>query len=341
MTYEGLDKRLRSLNEREMTLQNLLKNKSDIAYKKQLKEFFSDNQDHKDWIINYDKVMSYNLPMTIHKHDRFIPFDYHKHDYLELIFVYSGKIRQAIEQEEMTIKKGEIVILDMNVEHRIDVAGMDDIAINVLLTQDFFDWIFLKQIAYNNVISDFVVKALYEKKAYKQNLHFKTSHNEKIWQLMLSILYEYYEPKIGMETAIKSYMTLLFNELLRDYRMHLNDHVANKVEKTMAIEIMDYIHDHSSNGSLKEMAASFNFHPDYMGKLIKQVTGKTYKVLMKDRKIQQAKYLLEHTQLSIVDIVSEVGYSNVSYFYKQFKESMGITPDTYRHQSKHFNKDIP
>lgn len=67
-----------------------------------------------------------------------------------------------------------------------------------------------------------------------------------------------------------------------------------------------------------------------MGKLIKKVTGSTLTELHKKIKLNQAKNLLKNSNFSISDIIAKVGYSNLSYFYKQFKEDTGVTPDEYR-----------
>jgi YesN/AraC family two-component response regulator len=78
------------------------------------------------------------------------------------------------------------------------------------------------------------------------------------------------------------------------------------------------------------MAEHFNYNPDYIGKLVKKVTEKTLTELIKEQKMKQAEYLLKNTEMTVSDIVVEIGYSNISYFYRQFKEEIGITPDEYR-----------
>jgi AraC-like DNA-binding protein len=271
--------------------------------------------------------------ISIHKHDRFIKFDKHKHDYFEMFFVYSGSIRQEIEGKTLEIRNGEILLLDMNVEHSIEPAGENDIGINILIKKEFFDWIFMRQIAYNDLISDFVVKAIYSKDKFKQYLHFKTSKNDKIWYLIIQILLEYYEQRNGMETAIRAYMLLLFNELLRDYEKHLSKRIVYEIDSKINTEIMNYINEHYKTASLKSMAEYFNYSTDYLGKLIKKITGKSLTRLIKDKKLEHAQYLLKNTEMPIVDIVTEVGYSNVTYFYKQFKDERGVTPDEFRRKS--------
>lgn len=328
MKISELDSKLKQLNETEKELLEIYKNQGQDT--KKLKEYFSSKGKSKDWIINNEKLMKSSEVISIHKHDRFIKFEKHKHDFLEMMFVYSGTIQQEIEGQKITVKKGEIMLLDMNVEHSIEEAAETDIAMNIVIKKEFFDWIFLSQIAYNDLISNFVVKALYGKGDTKQYIHFKTAENDRIWSFMIQILIEYYENRNGMETAIRAYMLLLFNELLRDYQKYLSSQMIYKIDSTISLELLNYIHTHYKDINLKTMSEHFNYNADYIGKLVKKVTGKNLTELVQEKRIQQAEYLLKHTEMPVVDIVMEVGYSNITYFYKQFREVFGITPDEYR-----------
>lgn len=322
MNIEELDKKLKEFNE--------IEKESRKIYDTELKKYFSKKLQKDNWIINNEKLMKESEVISIHKHDRFIKFDKHKHDYLEMMFVYSGSIHQEIEGKRLDIKKGEIILLDMNVEHSIEEAGENDIAINILIKKEFFDWIFMRQIAYNDLISNFVVKALYGKDEFRQYIHFKTSENPKVWSFMLEILMEYYQQRNGMETAVRAYMLLLFNELLRDYQNHLPKQIVYKIDSAVSVEILNYININYKDITLKSLAEHFNYNIDYIGKLIKKVTGKNLTELVKEKKLKQAEYLLKHTEITVIDVITQVGYSNASYFYKQFKDEFGITPDEYR-----------
>ncbi|AKN32843.1 AraC family transcriptional regulator [Clostridium carboxidivorans P7] len=330
MNIKDLDKSLRELSPSEIKLKKLLKNKKDKA---KIEECFS-NEILKDyWVINNSKLMKNSEDISIHKHDRFIEFKKHSHDYLEMMFVYSGSIKQIIEDTDVEIKKGEILLMDMNVEHSIKEAQENDIAINVLIKEEFFNWIFMNQIADNDLISNFIVKALYNKNKFRQFLCFETSKNKRVWDFMINILIEYYENKNGMETAIRSYIVLIFNELLRCYNEYLPSSVINKVESNIYVEIVKYIDKNYNDLNLKDLANYFSYSTDYMGKLIKKVTGNTLTELQKKIKLDKVKYLLKNSDFSIEEIIRKVGYSNLSYFYKQFKEDVGMTPDKYRKNS--------
>ncbi|MBU3184752.1 AraC family transcriptional regulator [Clostridium estertheticum] len=330
MNIKELDKKLKQLNDIEKNTYDLYNTRITSEVDIRLKEHFSNKVKNDLWIINNEKLMNESEVIAIHKHDRFIKFDKHKHDYLEMMFVYSGKINQVIEGGKIVIEKGEILLLDMNVEHSIEAAGFDDIAINVLIKKEFFDWIFMSQIADNDLISNFIVEAIYGKNKFKQYIHFKTSENDKVCNFMIQILMEYYDKKNGMETAIRAYMMLLFNELLRDYKKYLTSEMVSKIDSTISTEILNYINKNYKVITLKSMADHFSYNPDYIGKLVKKIIGKTLTELVKEKKIKQSGYLLHNTKMSVIDVITEVGYSNVSYFYRQFKDQVGVTPDEYR-----------
>lgn len=322
MNREELDRLLRQLNQNEQELANLTK--------RDVKLHFSNEPSQGVWRINQSKLMIEDEEIAIHKHDRFIEFDKHSHDYLEMMVVYSGTISHHFDGEVIVQKAGELLIMDMNVSHSIEAAGEEDVAVNVLMKREFFDSYFLQQIAYNNVISHFVVNAIYNQEDTRQYLYFQTSENQKITDLVCDILMEYYELRNGHETAIRAYMLLLFNELFRDYQKYLNANQVELIDSAIVVELLAYIEEHYKTVSLKEMAQFFNYNSDYLGKQIKKMTGSSLRDLVKKKKLEEAARLLEYTDLPILKILESIGYANVSYFYKQFKSLYDVTPDEYR-----------
>ncbi len=50
--------------------------------------------------------------------------------------------------------------------------------------------------------------------------------------------------------------------------------------------------------------------------------------------MEKAARLLADESLSIQDVISDVGISSRSYFYKEFTRRFGMTPKDYREQYK-------
>lgn len=56
--------------------------------------------------------------------------------------------------------------------------------------------------------------------------------------------------------------------------------------------------------------------------------------LIKNYRLEKAARLLREEELSIQDVISDVGISSRSYFYKEFARKFGMTPKDYREQQK-------
>jgi AraC-like DNA-binding protein len=67
--------------------------------------------------------------------------------------------------------------------------------------------------------------------------------------------------------------------------------------------------------------------------LVKAVTRKTVFQILKEVRIQKARELLKKTSMSCTEIAYEVGYNEQSYFIKQFKRVVGVTPTRFRRRS--------
>ena len=57
----------------------------------------------------------------------------HIFHYVLITYVYSGSLTMNIEQEKITLKKGDIIILDRHVPHSVEKTGSNDLAINIIL----------------------------------------------------------------------------------------------------------------------------------------------------------------------------------------------------------------
>lgn len=326
MDKHEIDQRLRAWSEIELAMQK----DKEVA----LTSLFSNAPNQKNWTIHSEKLMEEGEDIAIHKHDRFVPFAQHSHDYIELMYVYDGSVIHHIHDKVIELNKGEILLLDMNIEHSIEAAKEGDIAINILIRKEFFDWYFIKQIAYHDLISNFVLNALYGKNNEKAYIHFHTAANENIQEFALRIMQEFFENRNGYQTAIRAFMLLLFNELIRDYQKYMSERMVQRIDASIVVEILEYIDQNYKTVTLKDLADFFNYSPDYIGKQIKKHTGKTLKDLLREKKLRQAGLLLKDTEITIMELLDEIGYSNVSYFYKQFREEYGTTPDDYRKVQK-------
>jgi AraC family transcriptional regulator len=94
--------------------------------------------------------------------------------------------------------------------------------------------------------------------------------------------------------------------------------------------VTDYIHDHLQQDlSLKEIAAIAQISQYHFSRLFKQKMGITLHQYILQRRIERAKELLQHSQLSIADIALRVGFCDQSHLNRSFKRILGVTPKQF------------
>lgn len=82
--------------------------------------------------------------------------------------------------------------------------------------------------------------------------------------------------------------------------------------------------------SVHSLALEFNLSSSRLQHLFKQQTGSCLGQVLTERRLQQAIYLLEHTNLRIKEIACTVGYEHTSSFDRAFERRFGYSPVLYR-----------
>ena len=93
-----------------------------------------------------------------------------------------------------------------------------------------------------------------------------------------------------------------------------------------------YIQEHLSDTDLnrQQIADEIHINPDYMSHLFHKKTGVSLMSYISEQRINTAKRLLATTMLPLQQIAERVGFSNSSYFHRQFKKTVGVTPQQDR-----------
>ena len=81
---------------------------------------------------------------------------------------------------------------------------------------------------------------------------------------------------------------------------------------------------------LENIAKTFNYNSAYLGKLFRKEIGENFNNSLDRIRIDNAKRLLQETDLKVYQISERVGYGSIDYFYMKFKKYVGISPKEYR-----------
>src|SRR5690606_26763988 len=100
---------------------------------------------------------------------------------------------------------------------------------------------------------------------------------------------------------------------------------------TVTTQIVDYIQANYKNDiSLNGIADKLGLDPSHISRLFKQDLGINFSKYLINLRIQEAKRLLQESELSVKEIGEAVGYINTHSFIRIFKKYEGIPPGKYR-----------
>ena len=100
-------------------------------------------------------------------------------------------------------------------------------------------------------------------------------------------------------------------------------------------DIIDIIKSNpKKNYSLDDLSLLSGYSKNHFLRLFKNKTNMTPINFIISNKIHHARHLLSTTAMSINEIADAIGYSNLTYFSKQFKTIVGISPNKYRNFSQ-------
>jgi YesN/AraC family two-component response regulator len=89
--------------------------------------------------------------------------------------------------------------------------------------------------------------------------------------------------------------------------------------------------------SLVELSETIGVSKSYLSRIFKMDMGISLWDYLNRLRNQKAKELLLLTDESITEIAAEVGYEDVGYFSRVFREITGLSPRTYRQQTRTSN----
>ncbi|WP_334352643.1 AraC family transcriptional regulator [Companilactobacillus sp. HBUAS56257] len=285
-----------------------------------------------DSSINIPNINEYffkNHDIYISKHNRFASYPTHKHKFLEMNYCYNGNCTEIVDDDKVSLKKGDLILLDVGCSHSVDYLGEKDILINILFRDQDINLATLNDLrGTESVLFDFLINRIIKSHKNPKSIVFrKTNKNMEISDTLEKIIDEYILNKEFSNTIIKSYLNILLIQLVRNYK---NKRSNVSQTKSLIIRILHDITVDYANISLETVAMKYNYNKNYLSNLFKEEVGENFiKVLTRER-IMKAHELIQTTSLPICEIINSVGIKNLNFFYSKYKEQYDEMPNQTR-----------
>ena len=246
-------------------------------------------------------------------------------EYPELLYLLRGSARFRIGGNEGSLTQGELLLLGQNTPleplTREPESEMVSFFIKPELLADILSFLGTEE----TPLRVFVLKCLGQEMPYGY-LHFHVGGVRQVGNLMENLLLHLLE-RPDSRRAIPLYtLGLLFVQLLEE-----SDKLTMGIrEQQSVLGVLQYLERNYAGGSLTEVAQALHCDVAWLSREIKRRTGRTYTELLQERRLRQAAWLLENTDQRVSDIALSVGYENISYFHRIFRQHYGCSPKKYR-----------
>ena len=247
----------------------------------------------------------------------------HWHDEFEIIYVRSGFLTVSISGESYIGKTGEAFVVSPGNLHLMGSQSG---------TVDYYTFLFpLKYISFRT--DDMLDEKLLEPLNSGHLMicpRVKDTAKELCEQLIEIYMAKKEESESKIATQVRTKIILLqfILEMWKKGFVIENDTSGrNIVEK----EMVSYIQQNFTGKiSLKEFGEQFHLSEKYISRYFKEHFHITLSQYITYLRLENAKQLLQDTDLSVTETAMQSGYQNVSYFIRSFKKTYGISPLKYR-----------
>lgn len=135
----------------------------------------------------------------------------------------------------------------------------------------------------------------------------------------------------------KAYCDYSCSGLIYDYVIEFHRYIDNKMNKyktdrnKILIPVLDYIDENfRSDFPLTILADQVAITPQHLCRVFKETMNMRPTEYLTRRRLQEAKRLLQRTELPISEVALQSGFPNAGYFCTVFKKHEGITPVAYK-----------
>ncbi|MGG3454399.1 AraC family transcriptional regulator [Paenibacillus sp. FSL R7-0216] len=259
------------------------------------------------------------LPMDIYQSTN-ITFYPHFHAEIEFIYVISGAIRIGVNEESRMLRQGDMVVCGSNDIHYFDSRGLES-EIMILICKP--EWITMTK----SWPLDFRFTSPY--------IPANTPGLERVQKILEELIREKNERQPGYPLLLKAGIARLYGSLQRYVDTHPMDRsTKEKYESRRARmqQILSYIEDHYREElNVAVMAERFSMEPSHFSRSFKAAIGMNFKTYLNTVRVLSAEHQLLTSDLSIMEIALECGFSSIRTFNRVFKELRGNIPSSLRH----------
>lgn len=239
----------------------------------------------------------------------------HTHNHMELFYIVGGKGQFLIQDQLYPVNANNLVIINPNVPHT-----------EVSLNAQPLEYIVL------GIEGVELASSEQSNGRFSMLDHFESV---EISGCLRNILREMEQKSTGYEDVCQAYMEILIIRLMRSTALSVPMQPQQISANRQCAAVKRYIDQHFKETlTLDQLAEEAHMNKFYLSHAFKQEFGVSPINYLISCRIEESKYLLAETDLSISQIAQLLNFSSPSYFSQVFRRTQGVSPVEFRQSTK-------
>ena len=256
-------------------------------------------------------------------------YQQHTHDFLEIVYVFSGHGVHTIDGREYPTGAGDALFINYGCVHSFENIDKMNYA-NIMIKPEFISE------SLKGSENAFALLELENFKEFAQTvdqndciMHFSAGERRQMESLIQLARAEQKENRPGKELMLHSLFNTILTLVFRKMALPMKQEIG------VGAELLNHIRENCAMPLvLEEIAAEYHYNPAYFSRLFKKRTGYNFTAYLTACRMDLACQMLRDTEMTIGDIAAEVGFSDRTKFFRAFSAYTGMTPLKYRKSQK-------
>lgn len=273
--------------------------------------------------------LTVEYPYVLHRVDlRETKIPWHWHEEVEFVYIREGSMRLLTAGQERIFQKGQGFFINTNV-----LCSMEDQE-HCVLDSHLMHSTFLGGHFKSVFETKYLDPVLQNKKLDILELRGASENQKKLLGKLRAASRLQQEPDTEFQTRnVFSEIWLLLEK--ETDRLSYSEKPVQPVRQERLQQMLQFIQqNYQKKVNLEEIAASAAVGKRECLRCFQACIQKTPFEYLIEYRIEMSKKLLQNSDLPVLEIAMETGFSSAAYYGKVFKEICGMTPGAYRRQSR-------
>ncbi len=280
-------------------------------------KYLTHNQANEDWGLFINVAGYASIPSGSIYPPKGHPFGYEfswekgrvLHEY-QIIYITEGEGIIETKDETIPIKKGSIIVIRPDMWHRykpLKKTGWHE-----------------SYIGFNGTFADSIFNHSFFS---TEPPVIQVGYHESIIEVFLELINLIRDEKPGYHEMCSGLVIYILGKILSIKKKEdFNNKSIESIIQNACIIIRNNL---NANLNIEDLASDLNISYSLFRKVFKKYMGLSPAQYHQSLRIQQAKYLLSNSNMSIKETAFNMGFCSIYYFSKLFKEKTGMTPASF------------